>query len=694
MENTGLSKYAKIQEQIALEKTYFQQLFDNSPQGIVILEQNFNIIMANEGFCKLFKYEMSEIIGKNIDDLIAPKELYKEAVEITKNASNGEFIKKEVVRKTKNNILKHFSVLAYPIIRENLQIGIYAIYDDITKKKQHEEKLKLFASVLENNTEGVIITDKNGKITWINQAFSTITGYNLEEIEGKNPSLLQSGIHTKTFYKNMWNNIINKGYWKGEIWNKNKYNKIYPQKINIFSIGNENNISNIVGIITDITKEKEKEEKIYELAYRDSLTGLYNRESFNKILTESIKKANKNQSKMALLFLDLNGFKKINDNLGHSMGDNLLKVIANNLNLILGEKIIIARIGGDEFTVLIDNYTHMNEIVTVIKKIKRSFVSPWIFDNYKFYLSTSIGISLYPDHGIDSDTLICKADLAMYKAKESGSSSQYIFYSPSMSEKTQEEFLIENNLRNALRQKEFTIHYQPIIDIKTNSIIGAEALLRWNNKSNLGIVCPKKFIPIAEKCGLIIPIGEWILREACIQNAKWIKLGLPPLFISVNVSIKQLQQRDFLNMLSNILKEVEMDAEYLVLDITENFFMKDIKNMLPHLDGLNSLGVRISIDDFGTGFSCLSKLANLEIDALKIDQSFINNIDDPNNITIISAIISLAKCLNLKVVAEGVDTDSQLKFLKEYNCDMMQGHLYSPPVPSQIFEKLLKQNLK
>lgn len=690
MKNTNLPQSSKFHKQLTPEKTYFQQLFNNSPQGIIILDQSYNIIMANQAFCILFQYKLEEIIGKNIDYLIAPKELYNEATNITKSASNGKFIKRDVIRKTKNNILKHFSILAYPIIHQKSQIGIYAIYNDITKKKQYEEKLKLFASVLEHNTEGVIIIDENYKIEWINKAFTGITGYHYKDIKNKNISFLQTNLHSKSFYQDIWKNIKNKGYWKGELWSKDKYNKIYPQKVNLFSIKDENKISNLVAIINDITETKEKEKEMYKLAYRDSLTNLYNRESFNNIFTESIKKAAKNKDKMALLFLDLNGFKKINDNLGHSMGDNLLKVIATNLKLTLGENTIIARIGGDEFTILIEKYHHINEVVKVIEKVIKSFISPWIFDNYSFYLSTSIGVSLYPEHGIDNDTLISKADLAMYHAKDNKNHSKYIFYTPSMSEKTQEEYLIENELQNALLEEEFTIHYQPIINIKSNTIIGVEALLRWNNKSRLGIVCPNKFIPIAEKCGLIIPIGEWVLREACIQNIKWRKLGFSSLFVSINVSIKQLQQRDFFYKLSNILKETGMDAQYLVLEITENFFKHDIKNIFSHLDALNSLGVKISIDDFGTGFSCLHQLAKLKINSLKIDRSFISKIhEDPSNISIILAIISLAKCLNLKVIAEGVHTDKQLKLLKEYHCDIMQGHLYSPPVPAHILENLL-----
>ena len=467
-----LTKEDFSMENYSLDKAYFQQLFENSPQGIVILGNDFTIKKVNNSFCQLFGYEPDELIGKNMDLIIAPTGLYKEAYSLTERAFQGEFVKKDVLRKVWDGSLRNFSVVAYPIMNGNQQVGIYAIYDDITKKKQYEKKLKLFASVLENNTEGVIITDCDNRITWVNHAFTSITGYTLQEVKGQNPSILKSGIQNKAFYENMWHSIRTTGYWKGEIWNKNKYNRIYPQRLNIFTLSDsEENINFMVGILTDITKEKEKEEKIYELAYRDSLTGLFNRESFNKKLTDTIDQAKNRGNKLAVLFLDLDDFKRINDNLGHSMGDNLLKVISENLESTLGDSYTVARIGGDEFTILIDDINCNEEIFPIVDRIIHTFSSPWIFDNFKFYLTTSIGISIFPEHGRDSDALIRNADIAMYKAKSDGSN-RYAIYSPSMSEKTNEEFLIENGLRNALYNKEFSLHYQPIIDIKKRKSLG------------------------------------------------------------------------------------------------------------------------------------------------------------------------------------------------------------------------------
>lgn len=522
-----LTKEDFSMENYSLDKAYFQQLFENSPQGIVILGNDFTIKKVNNSFCQLFGYEPDELIGKNMDLIIAPTGLYKEAYSLTERAFQGEFVKKDVLRKVWDGSLRNFSVVAYPIMNGNQQVGIYAIYDDITKKKQYEKKLKLFASVLENNTEGVIITDCDNRITWVNHAFTSITGYTLQEVKGQNPSILKSGIQNKAFYENMWHSIRTTGYWKGEIWNKNKYNRIYPQRLNIFTLSDsEENINFMVGILTDITKEKEKEEKIYELAYRDSLTGLFNRESFNKKLTDAIDQAKNRGNKLAVLFLDLDDFKRINDNLGHSMGDNLLKVISENLESTLGDSYTVARIGGDEFTILIDDINCNEEIFPIVDRIIHTFSSPWIFDNFKFYLTTSIGISIFPEHGRDSDALIRNADIAMYKAKSDGSN-RYAIYSPSMSEKTNEEFLIENGLRNALYNKEFSLHYQPIIDIKRKKVLGVEALLRWYNR-DLGEVPPNKFIPIAEKNSLIVPIGEWVLWEACHQAKNLQDKGYPP----------------------------------------------------------------------------------------------------------------------------------------------------------------------
>ena len=688
-----LTKEDFSMENYSLDKAYFQQLFENSPQGIVILGNDFTIKKVNNSFCQLFGYEPDELIGKNMDLIIAPTGLYKEAYSLTERAFQGEFVKKDVLRKVWDGSLRNFSVVAYPIMNGNQQVGIYAIYDDITKKKQYEKKLKLFASVLENNTEGVIITDCDNRITWVNHAFTSITGYTLQEVKGQNPSILKSGIQNKAFYENMWHSIRTTGYWKGEIWNKNKYNRIYPQRLNIFTLSDsEENINFMVGILTDITKEKEKDEKIYELAYRDSLTGLFNRESFNKKLTDAIDQAKNRGNKLAVLFLDLDDFKRINDNLGHSMGDNLLKVISENLESTLGDSYTVARIGGDEFTILIDDINCNEEIFPIVDRIIHTFSSPWIFDNFKFYLTTSIGISIFPEHGRDSDALIRNADIAMYKAKSDGSN-RYAIYSPSMSEKTNEEFLIENGLRNALYNKEFSLHYQPIIDIKRKKVLGVEALLRWYNR-DLGEVPPNKFIPIAEKNSLIVPIGEWVLWEACHQAKNLQDKGYPPLFVSVNVSAKQVQQDSFINSLSTILSETGLQPKYLTLEITEGFFMEDDNmSLLPQLMKIRALGVKLSIDDFGTGYSSFGKFSKVSIDNLKIDRSFIHNINRvKNNNLIIIAIIAMAKSLNMKVIAEGVETQTQLRLLKDYQCDMMQGYIHSHPMTIEDLEAYLSDH--
>ncbi len=445
----------------------------------------------------------------------------------------------------------------------------------------------------------------------------------------------------------------------------------------------------VVIALIDITEHKKIEEKIEFLAYHDSLTNLPNRILFKKQLSAALKKAKQKQKNTAVLFLDLDRFKFINDSLGHNIGDFLLKSAANRLVSCLRKDDVISRMGGDEFIVLLSEIDSEEDAVQISKKIITAMQKPFNINGLNLHVSTSIGIAIYPKDGRDEETLLKNADTAMYHAKEKGRNN-YQLYNQSMYNQAIKLLKMENSLRKALELNEFTLHYQPKVNVNSKKVIGVEALIRWQHPKH-GIISPAEFIPLAEEIGLIIPIGEWVLRTACNQNIAWQQSGLPPIRMAVNLSAKQFLQTDFKKIIADILQETGLEAQWLELEITENIAMHNIKLVSKILQELKSMGIHISLDDFGTGYSSLSFLKKMPIDMLKIDRSFITDItSDADNAAIVAAAIAMAHSLKLKVVAEGVETAEQLQFLKKLKCNEVQGFLFSEPVTQEKIAKMLK----
>lgn len=442
-----------------------------------------------------------------------------------------------------------------------------------------------------------------------------------------------------------------------------------------------------------ILKENFKEvqnanDELEYLANHDFLTRLPNRFIFNKKLNDALLKSEKEGSELAVLFLDLDRFKLINDTFGHDIGDKLLLEISNRLVSVLRKDDVVCRIGGDEFTILLSNIENREQVSEMSKAIVNLFRDTCIIDGQEFSISTSIGIAISIFDGRDLDLLIKKADIAMYKAKEKGKNI-FLFYQKEMNMHSVEKFKLENRLRKALEQEEFILYYQPRVDANSDKIIAVEALIRWNNPE-LGMISPAEFIPLAEESGLIIPIGEWVLRTACMQNKRWQDAGHQPIRVSVNLSAMQFIQQDLVEKIGIILDETRLSSEWLELEITEGIIIKDLKGTMETLDKLKKMGVYVSLDDFGTGFSSLNYLKNFKIDTLKIDASFVRDIsDDKKNTAIVNTIIMLGKNLDLNVTAEGVETETQLEFLKNKGCNEIQGFLYSKPVPPEECEKLI-----
>jgi diguanylate cyclase len=434
--------------------------------------------------------------------------------------------------------------------------------------------------------------------------------------------------------------------------------------------------------------DKQKEERITRLSNYDDLTSLPNRKLYKNRLDQALEGAARSHHMSAVMVLDLDRFKNVNDSLGHAIGDQLLSNVAQRLQACLEEEHFLARMGGDEFALLVPTVLHVEDVVTVARNILNVFASAIEHKGQAFHLTTSIGISIYEQDGRDAETLLKNADAAMYSAKQQGGNN-FQFYTPSMNAMILERVTMEYRLRDAVENNELLVYYQPLLDIGTGQIVGMEALTRWNSPE-YGMVSPATFIPIAENSGLIVPIGEWILRTACRQNQVWQEAGYPPMRVSVNLSTRQFELPDLVETVAAILEETGLSPEYLKLEITESLAMQNPDSAIQQLHALKQLGIEIAIDDFGTGYSSLNYLKKFPIDTLKIDRSFVGDIPgDSDDVAIVTAIIAMAHNLKINVVAEGVETEEQLVFLRDQHCDEMQGYLFSRPVPAEEFEALL-----
>ncbi|GGM23543.1 GGDEF domain-containing protein [Paraliobacillus quinghaiensis] len=675
--------------QTNIERSFFDTLFEQSPYSIAILDMDYRIVNINENFKRLFQYKAEEVIGLTPHDVIYP-DSFKSNNTLQGNINKIEetgLIKVETERRRKDGTPIQVELISFPIFNKDQHISTYVLYLDQTKQYKVKKQNQLLANVLKNNSEGVMITNPSKEIEWVNEAFSEITGYKKEEVLGKTPSLLQSGLHDKDFYQHMWEQITTQGVWSGEIWNKNKQGKLYPEWLKIFSINDtQNEIANYVGILSDISEKKEWEERIDNLIYNDNLTGLYNRFYITKTLDCELQNAAKEQDDLVVIYCDIDQFKNINDSLGHSVGDLVLRAFSSKL-LKTFDQSLVGRIGGDEFVIIMNGQltkyatTKLNDFIDELK-------SPFYINEHELYIQSSFGIARFPKDGIDTESMLMSADIAMYKAKET-SGSHFEFYTDILKDSIHREFMIRNFLNRAIESDEFILHYQPIIDLKSLSIVGSEALIRWN-QPNLGFLAPVQFIPIAERTGDIDAIGKWVLKEACIQTKKWQEDGFGDLSISVNISVKQLENKLFSHTVIKTLNEVQLSPEYLYLEITEESSISDSIKIQENYNKLTEFGVHFSVDDFGTGYSSLSKLNELRIDQLKSDKSFIDDLEVSKKI--VDTILSIGKNLNLSVVAEGIETKEQLQYLIGNGCDLGQGYLFSKPKSSLEYEKMLKRN--
>ncbi|OPJ54978.1 bifunctional diguanylate cyclase/phosphodiesterase [Alkalithermobacter paradoxus] len=683
-----VTEWKIMQNKIKESENKYRSLFEKSNAVMILIDpETKDIVDANDAACVYYGYTKEKLTSLKITAInVSKKEDLYVQMESAKNKKTNYFCFKHRLSSGEIRDVEVYGGL----IEINSKKLLYSIVHDITEKVMFEQRLMIqksyFKQLFENSPDAIAILDNEGKVISINLAFKDLFQYDLDEIKGK---LITNIICIEGNHEEDMNctRIVQSGkIIRKETIRKDKQGNLIDVNLLSYPIIYNDKQIGIYSIYTDIRERKKYEEKIQTLAYTDSLTGLYNRAYFiDRLNYEINKKENKN---IGIMFLDLDGFKKINDTLGHVVGDNVLKSFADRIKKYVRKEDIIARMGGDEFIILLPNVEKNEEIIDIAKKIVQNLENIFVIEEHNLYLTTSIGISTYPSDGTDAHTLIKNADIAMYKAKENIHSKIEV-YSHRASSELKEKFIIDNDIRSAISKNELYICYQPIVDVMKKKIIGAEALLRWNH-SELGSISPSEFIPIAEKNGCINSIGNWVIENVCRQNKLWQDLGYKNIFVSVNVSVRQLEEKDFVEKIKSILKSTNLDPRYLEIEITESAYMENIDNIISELKKLKDIGVGISIDDFGTGYSSLSQLSRLNIDKLKIDKSFVDNIENNDtNIKIVGAIIMVAKSLNIDVIAEGVENKRQLSILKKQRCKKVQGYVFSRPLTPDEFEKRL-----
>ncbi len=685
------NKSSQTQETPPAQRTQLENLLHSSlGMAIVATDIAFNIIYINHDASEIYQCSQANCIHKKISYLIKCDGLGNESLQIIKQQINhhGEYVLKHI--SYLNESAHHLETRITPIIDNDQITGYTIVSTDITEKLITDRQLRLASNVFESAIEGIIVTNQHGIIESVNPAFEKITGYKKDEAIGKTPNILHSDRQTNAFYIGMWRQLKTVGYWQGELWNRRKNGEVFPERLSISSVRDESgNITQFTAVFYDITDIKEQEEKINHRAYHDALTELPNRLLFKDRLGQAINRARRNESQLAVMFIDIDHFKRLNDTLGHQAGDEFLQKISIQFRGVLREQDTVSRFAGDEFTILLDDNTTPENALIVAQKLLSLFEKPFKIKGQEAHLGISIGIANYPCDGHSADDLIKNADTAMYHAKNSGRNNIKIFKTE-MDMQIKQRATLESELRNALGNQELTIRYLPIIDLHTRTITSMEALLRWDNAGQS--IPTDQFIPIAEKSGLIVPIGEWVLHQTCKQLSQWLVDDESGLTVSVNLSAREFREKELLSTIRRILDETNLNPQQLNLEITEASMMQDMKRSIKTLHQLKEMGVRILLDDFGIGYSSLTYLQKFPVDVLKLDHTFIHDIeDDAEAARLASGIIAMAKDLRLEVIAEGVETEGQLRFLEEHGCDKVQGYLFHKPLTEKELKKVLKK---
>ena len=680
-----ISQLKETQQRLQISEEKFAKAFHASPDGLLLSRQSDGLLLeVNEGFCRLTGYNLDPRLDQTSLDLGIWVDLNERKLLLSKLKKDG-FVRDFSchIRRSDGQIrLCELSARPLPIAGADCMLTIAR---DITERHLMQEKLQLAATVFENTAEGVLITDTDQRITAVNRAFSEITGYSEIEALGQTPRLLASGQHDSAFYVAMWHQLTAEGHWQGEIFNKRKNSELYPSWLTISAVRNsEREITHFVAVFADISSLKHAQAKLDYQAHHDPLTGLPNRALFENRLHAALQCSQVSNRQGAVLFLDLDRFKHINDSLGHPVGDLLLKGIAQRLKEQVRDVDTVARLGGDEFIILLPGLHKPSDASAIANKLLACFSAPFQAGEHEFFTSASIGISLYPQDGSDVASLIRNADAAMYRSKAKGRN-RVEAYTRDLTAQASVRVALENELRRAIERNELSLCYQPKLSLKTQNLVGAEALIRWNHPT-FGDVSPEHFIHLAEENGTILQLGDWVLEQACRQMHQWQKRYQPFGPLSINLAGAQMRQPHLAKRIEQLLKTYQLKAGDLQLEITENFIMSQAEEALSVLHQLKQLGVQLAIDDFGTGYSSLSYLKRLPLDILKIDQSFIRGLpDDPHDAAITRAIIALGRSMQLTIIAEGVENQAQQHFLAAEGCEQIQGYIVSLPLPPEEF---------
>ena len=571
---------------------------------------------------------------------------------------------------------------------------VLMVVREITQRKIQESQMRLWAKVFEGSNEAILITDPNFRIISVNRAYQTIMGYTEEEVLGVDTLEVGAKLQTYSFYRNLVSVLKERGHWQGELTNQRKNGEEFPCWFSVTQVTDARGVpENYIAIFNDITEHKSSRAQIEFLAHHDSLTGLPNRILLNDRLEMAITQAHRQNERLGILFIDLDRFKNVNDSLGHSVGDEILKEAAKRLSNSIRTGDTVSRLGGDEFVVLFPKVRDEDNLADLTIKLREKLQQPYVVDGMSLHMTPSIGIAVYPEDGEDADELIKNADAAMYLAKEKGRNN-FQFYTPILNARTLDRLKLESDLRDAIVAGNFELHYQPQVIGSNGQLWGLEALVRWRHAER-GLISPGEFIPLAEETGLIVPLGEWVFREAVRQLTVWRQQGFSELVVSVNISALQFRQADFLARVQSIMAHGKLPPDAIELELTESILMSDVETSIQTLKGLRGLGFRIAIDDFGTGFSSLNYLRHLPINILKIDQSFVREmIREPESLAIVESIIALAQALGKETIAEGVETLEEYQLLQARGCRLMQGYYFAKPMPVVGFEEWYKQHDK